>query len=100
MQNSSTIRICYMYVLLGGTPVGYVYQHLIHVPIVFRSASQQEQIFLRALVAEFQRTGIEEAPFSKVFQQHVSLCRIEGSHSFFFCGDEGINLHMMHYLSI
>jgi origin recognition complex subunit 1 len=45
---------------------------------LFRSASQQEQIFLRALVAEFQRTGIEEAPLCKIYKQHVSICRIEG----------------------
>lgn len=46
--------------------------------VAIRSTSQQEQIFLRALVAEFQRTGIEEAPLSKVYKQHISLCRMEG----------------------
>lgn len=43
-----------------------------------RHASVQEQVFLKAIVAEFQRTGVEETVFSKVYQQHVSLCRFEG----------------------
>lgn len=38
----------------------------------------QEQLFLRAIVAEFQRSGIEEAEFSKLYDQHLSLCRFEG----------------------
>ncbi|ELU05207.1 hypothetical protein CAPTEDRAFT_227166 [Capitella teleta] len=46
--------------------------------VAIRSASQQEQMFLRALVAEFQRTGIEEAPLCKIYKQHISLCRMEG----------------------
>ncbi|WAR24455.1 ORC1-like protein [Mya arenaria] len=44
------------------------------------NASDQEKIFLRAVVAEFQRLGLEEAEFSKLFDQHVSLCRLEGLH--------------------
>lgn len=46
--------------------------------IAIKCASLHEKIFLKSLMAEFQRTGIEEATFSKVFQQHISYCRFEG----------------------
>uniref|UniRef100_A0A6J0TC97 Origin recognition complex subunit 1 n=1 Tax=Pogona vitticeps TaxID=103695 RepID=A0A6J0TC97_9SAUR len=43
-----------------------------------RNASLQEQIFLKATIAEFHRLGLEEATVHQVFHQHVALCRIEG----------------------
>uniref|UniRef100_A0AAX7UZ65 Origin recognition complex subunit 1 n=1 Tax=Astatotilapia calliptera TaxID=8154 RepID=A0AAX7UZ65_ASTCA len=43
-----------------------------------RCASTQEQLFLRAAIAEFRRLGLEEATFQQVFVQHQALCRIEG----------------------
>ncbi|XP_063154018.1 origin recognition complex subunit 1 [Candoia aspera] len=43
-----------------------------------RNASLQEQIFLKATIAEFHRSGLEEATIEQVFHQHVALCRIEG----------------------
>uniref|UniRef100_A0A3B3SKL6 Origin recognition complex subunit 1 n=1 Tax=Paramormyrops kingsleyae TaxID=1676925 RepID=A0A3B3SKL6_9TELE len=43
-----------------------------------RCASVQEQIFLRAVLAEFRRLGLEEATFQQVFVQHQALCRVEG----------------------
>ncbi|KAK7877185.1 hypothetical protein WMY93_032108 [Mugilogobius chulae] len=43
-----------------------------------QNASVQEQIFLRAVVAEFRRLGLEEATFQQVFVQQVALCRVEG----------------------
>ncbi|XP_006803708.1 origin recognition complex subunit 1 [Neolamprologus brichardi] len=43
-----------------------------------RCASTQEQLFLRAVIAEFRRLGLEEATFQQVFVQHQALCRIEG----------------------
>ncbi|XP_029986461.1 origin recognition complex subunit 1 isoform X2 [Sphaeramia orbicularis] len=43
-----------------------------------RSASVQEQLFLRAVIAEFRRLGLEEATFQQVFVQHQALCRVEG----------------------
>ncbi|KAK0069981.1 origin recognition complex subunit 1-like isoform X1 [Biomphalaria pfeifferi] len=46
-----------------------------------RNLSLQEQMFLQAVVAEFQRAGIEEAEFSKLFDQHLTLCRFEGIHA-------------------
>ncbi|KAH9523633.1 Origin recognition complex, subunit 1 [Bulinus truncatus] len=46
-----------------------------------RNLSVQEQMFLQAVVAEFQRAGIEEAEFSKLFDQHLTLCRFEGIHA-------------------
>uniref|UniRef100_A0A3P8UJ62 Origin recognition complex subunit 1 n=1 Tax=Cynoglossus semilaevis TaxID=244447 RepID=A0A3P8UJ62_CYNSE len=41
-------------------------------------ASVQEQLFLRAVIAEFRRRGLEEATFQQVFVQHQALCRVEG----------------------
>ncbi|NWR62744.1 ORC1 protein, partial [Bucorvus abyssinicus] len=46
-----------------------------------RNASLHEQIFLKAILAEFRRTGVEEATFQQVYHQHVALCRIEGMQS-------------------
>ncbi|XP_054593429.1 origin recognition complex subunit 1 isoform X3 [Nothobranchius furzeri] len=43
-----------------------------------RCASTQEQLFLRAVIAEFRRQGLEEATFQQVFVQHQALCRVEG----------------------
>ncbi|XP_067846305.1 origin recognition complex subunit 1 isoform X2 [Heptranchias perlo] len=43
-----------------------------------RNASVQEQIFLRSVLAQFQRLGLEEATFQQVYQQHIGLCRMEG----------------------
>ncbi|XP_045615281.1 origin recognition complex subunit 1 isoform X2 [Procambarus clarkii] len=43
-----------------------------------RSCSFMEQFVLRAVVAEFTRTGLEEAVFSHVLDQFISLCRFEG----------------------
>ncbi|KAM6921955.1 origin recognition complex subunit 1 [Xenentodon cancila] len=43
-----------------------------------KCASVQEQLFLRAVVAEFRRLGLEEATFQQVFVQHQALCRVEG----------------------
>nr|XP_033771887.1 origin recognition complex subunit 1 isoform X2 [Geotrypetes seraphini] len=43
-----------------------------------RHASVQEQLFLRAVLAEFRRSGLEEATFQQVNHQHVALCRMEG----------------------
>ncbi|XP_068599715.1 origin recognition complex subunit 1 [Brachionichthys hirsutus] len=43
-----------------------------------RCASAQEQLFLRAVIAEFRRLGLEEATFQQVFVQHRALCRLEG----------------------
>ncbi|XP_026521449.1 origin recognition complex subunit 1 [Notechis scutatus] len=43
-----------------------------------RNASLQEQIFLKATIAEFHRSGLEEATIQQIFHQHIALCRIEG----------------------
>lgn len=43
-----------------------------------RSCSVMEQLVLKAVVAEFTRTGVEEALFGRVIDQFVSLCRFEG----------------------
>ncbi|NWQ94869.1 ORC1 protein, partial [Burhinus bistriatus] len=46
-----------------------------------RNASLHEQIFLKAILAEFRRAGVEEATVQQVYHQHVALCRIEGMQS-------------------
>ncbi|NXL58068.1 ORC1 protein, partial [Chordeiles acutipennis] len=46
-----------------------------------RNASLHEQIFLKAVLAEFRRAGVEEATVQQVYHQHVALCRIEGMQS-------------------
>ncbi|XP_058159572.1 origin recognition complex subunit 1 isoform X2 [Dasypus novemcinctus] len=43
-----------------------------------KNASVLEQGFLRAILAEFHRSGLEEATFQQIYSQHVTLCRIEG----------------------
>ncbi|PKK27366.1 origin recognition complex, subunit 1 [Columba livia] len=46
-----------------------------------RSVLLHEQIFLKAILAEFRRAGVEEATVQQVYHQHVALCRIEGTQS-------------------
>ncbi|XP_068949098.1 origin recognition complex subunit 1-like [Petaurus breviceps papuanus] len=46
--------------------------------MAIRNASVLEQGFLRAILAEFRRSGLEEATLQQVYHQHVALCRIEG----------------------
>ncbi|KAG8535884.1 hypothetical protein GDO81_027546 [Engystomops pustulosus] len=43
-----------------------------------RSASMQEQAFLKSVIAEFRRSGLEEATLQQIYLQYVALCRIEG----------------------
>lgn len=43
-----------------------------------KNSSVMEQNFLRAILAEFRRSGLEEATFQQVYRQHVELCRMEG----------------------
>uniref|UniRef100_A0A8C5C7F6 Origin recognition complex subunit 1 n=1 Tax=Gadus morhua TaxID=8049 RepID=A0A8C5C7F6_GADMO len=43
-----------------------------------RCASVQEQLFLRSVLMEFRRLGLEEATFQQVLVQHQALCRVEG----------------------
>ncbi|XP_055077168.1 origin recognition complex subunit 1 isoform X2 [Periophthalmus magnuspinnatus] len=43
-----------------------------------KAASVQEQLFLRAVITEFRRLGLEEASFQQVLVQQVALCRVEG----------------------
>ncbi|NXW08036.1 ORC1 protein, partial [Fregetta grallaria] len=46
-----------------------------------RNASLHEQLFLKAILAEFRRAGVEEATVQQVYRQHIALCRIEGMQS-------------------
>ncbi|CAL1591657.1 unnamed protein product [Knipowitschia caucasica] len=55
-----------------------------------KSASVQEQIFLRAVIAEFRRLGLEEATFQQVYVQQVALCRVEGVAP--VCVSEGLSV--------
>ena len=46
--------------------------------VAIKNLSVQEQMFLRAVCAEFTRGGLEEAEFRRVYDQHLTLCRFEG----------------------
>ncbi|NXP66483.1 ORC1 protein, partial [Chloropsis cyanopogon] len=46
-----------------------------------RNASLHEQIFLKAILAEFRRAGVEEATVQQIYQHYVALCRVEGLQS-------------------
>ncbi|KFO96430.1 Origin recognition complex subunit 1 [Calypte anna] len=43
--------------------------------------SFHEKIFLKAILAEFRRAGVEEATVQQVYHQYIALCRIEGMQS-------------------
>uniref|UniRef100_A0A672U5D3 Origin recognition complex subunit 1 n=1 Tax=Strigops habroptila TaxID=2489341 RepID=A0A672U5D3_STRHB len=43
-----------------------------------RNASLHEKNFLRAILAEFRRAGVEEATVQQVYHHQVALCRMEG----------------------
>lgn len=45
---------------------------------VYRSASAHEQMFLRAVLSEFRRTGLEEATLGDIYTQMETLYRTEG----------------------
>ncbi|KAL4236627.1 Origin recognition complex [Mactra antiquata] len=67
-------------VLVKMTHVNAALQEMFSSPkiVAIRNASEQEKTFLRAVVSEFQRLGLEEAEFTKLYDQHISLCRLEG----------------------
>lgn len=46
--------------------------------IVSRHASMYEKLFLRALLTELARTGLEEAPLTHITHQLHTLCQVEG----------------------
>ncbi|XP_032923599.1 origin recognition complex subunit 1 [Catharus ustulatus] len=46
-----------------------------------RNASLHEQIFLKAILAEFRRAGVEEATVQQIYHHHVALSRMEGLQS-------------------
>ncbi|XP_051027399.1 origin recognition complex subunit 1 [Acomys russatus] len=48
-----------------------------YIPAI-KNCSVLEQGFLRAIIAEFRRSGLEEATFQQIYSQHVALCRMEG----------------------
>ncbi|XP_066297989.1 origin recognition complex subunit 1-like isoform X1 [Branchiostoma lanceolatum] len=66
--------------LVNMTHVDTAVQEMFSSPkiMAIRNASLQEQLFLKAVVAEFRRSGLEEATFLQVFQQHECLCRLDG----------------------
>ncbi|XP_075038194.1 origin recognition complex subunit 1 [Mixophyes fleayi] len=46
--------------------------------MAIRNSSMLEQAFLKAVIAEFRRSGLEEATFQQVYHQNIALCRMEG----------------------
>ncbi|XP_071117576.1 origin recognition complex subunit 1-like [Haliotis cracherodii] len=67
-------------IMIGMRHVDAALQEMFTSPkvVAIRNLSKHEKLFLQAVVAEFQRAGIEEALFSKLYTQHMSLCRFEG----------------------
>ena len=43
-----------------------------------RCCSKMEQLFLQAVAAEIQRTGVEETVFEKVYVQLKTVCTFDG----------------------
>ncbi|XP_064626056.1 origin recognition complex subunit 1-like isoform X2 [Lineus longissimus] len=66
--------------LVGMLHVEKAIKEMFSSPIIqaLKSCSDAEKLFLQALVSEFERSGLEEAVFSKVVSQHLSLCRFYG----------------------
>ncbi|XP_065680035.1 origin recognition complex subunit 1 isoform X2 [Hydra vulgaris] len=46
--------------------------------LALQSLSTMEVLFMKAVISEFRRTGLEEALFFEVFEQFRSHCQIEG----------------------
>ncbi|NXH38917.1 ORC1 protein, partial [Dicaeum eximium] len=46
-----------------------------------RNASLHEQIFLKSILAEFRRAGVEEATVQQIYHHYMALCRVEGLQS-------------------
>ncbi|XP_028404499.1 origin recognition complex subunit 1-like [Dendronephthya gigantea] len=46
--------------------------------LAMKNLSMMEGYLLKSVLAEFRRTGLEEASFSGVYSQLVELCRLEG----------------------
>ena len=44
----------------------------------FRNCSVHEKIFLRAIVSEFRRSGLEEAKLEEVINHHATLAQVDG----------------------
>lgn len=42
----------------------------------FRNCSRLEKLFLQSVVAENERTGVEETTFISVYRQYQSLCAL------------------------
>lgn len=47
--------------------------------VAMQALSFHEKLALRAIVAEFRRTGVEECVFHKVYSQYTTLARLEGT---------------------
>lgn len=46
--------------------------------LALQSLSQMEEMFMKAVISEFRRSGLEEAQFNDVYDQFQSHCRAEG----------------------
>merc|ERR1712142_1066839 len=46
--------------------------------LALQSMSPYEVMFMKAVISEFRRTGLEEALFFEVYDQFCSHCRMEG----------------------
>ena len=78
--------VCVWYVFVGCGVCAWVCGACVRVCGVFvcsalhlcRCCSKMEQLFLQAVTAEIQRTGVEETVFEKVYVQLKTLCVFDG----------------------
>ena len=40
-----------------------------------KNASQQQRIFLKAIICQFRLSGLEEGPFIEIFHHHIDFCK-------------------------
>nr|XP_039248234.1 origin recognition complex subunit 1-like [Styela clava] len=67
--------------IVGIEHVHAALQEMFATPMIqaIRSCSKQEQLFLHAVVAEFRRSGMEEATLGRIIEQHTAISQLEGA---------------------
>lgn len=67
--------------IVGIEQVHEALQEMFATPMVqaIRGCSKQEKLFLRAVTAEFHRSGMEEATLGMIIHHHSTLCQVEGA---------------------
>ena len=60
---------------------------------LYRHSSVHEKMFLRGVLAEFRRTGLEEATFKQVYHQLKGIYGTEGRYEHIMCQPTTLNAH-------